>query len=174
MTIWLWRGIALSVLGYLLIGLTLAIMPKGPVELLAGPAEWQMSSAFVPGGAVKREIPAEALALPDFRLWRLNQSVVGPRQEIHVGPFPAQRYIGIPHFGFPGERPGNRVFLRCEGTGAEIEVAQTFTNGEWATAYLAIPPSFCGDMISLVATAAERKFNVGIGTPFAITAARYY
>ena len=52
MTIWLWRGIALSVVGYLLIGLTLAIMPKGPVELLAGPAEWQMSSAFVPGGAV--------------------------------------------------------------------------------------------------------------------------
>jgi len=170
MTIWLWRGIALSVVGYLLIGLTLAIMPKGPVELLAGPAEWQMSSAFVPGGAVRREIPAEALTLPDFRLWRSNQSVVGPRQEIRVGPFPAQPYIGIPHFGFPGER----VFLRCEGTGAEIEVAQTFTNAEWATTYLPIPPSFCGDMISLVATAAERKFNVGIGTPFAVTAARYY
>lgn len=172
-------GIRVSVAGlliYLVLGLILAVSPKGTVTPLVGQDSWTYDDQFIPMTGRDRDIPREVLAAPGFRIWRSKLESEGGRgqAEIRTGSFHATKYIGVPHFGFPGERADTRIYVRCDATRAEFDVAQTMTNADWAVAYLKMSPSFCAGTVQLVATVSDPEFYVGIGTPFSITATRYY
>jgi hypothetical protein len=171
-------AIVLSFACMSLVGITLAIWPKGLVELLIGTDDWRVDGRFdsLPVGVTnKLEIPVEVLKSPRMRLWRSSLSAApGTTNTLLSNPFDPPPYLGIPHHGFPGEVAGNRIFLRCTTNGREIDIANILTNTQWATAYLSISPRFCGGQVQLGATVVDPRFYIGVGTPFAVSSALYY
>ena len=107
-------------------------------------------------------------------LWRSwTPDTQGTTGSVTSSPFRAPRYVAVPHLGFPGEVPGNRIFFRCLDTGLEMDIATLRTNTVWATAFVQIPDRFCAGSTVLVATAVHPTFYVGVGTPFATSAPIY-
>ena len=159
------------------VGLLSTIAARAEFRPLVPKAGWSVTGQFprFPILASPLEVPTDALAVDDLVLWRSwNPETQGTQGTVTSAPFMAPAYLAVPHLGFPGEVPGNRVFLRCSANGAEMEVARLRTNTGWATAFIKMPSTFCAAPVVLVATAAgHSQFYVGVGTPFAISAATY-
>lgn len=159
------------------LGMLLALWPKAqPVPLIDrdGWRNGEQSSQFPLEQASKIDVPEDILSDKRLVLWRLwspkTGTIVGT---IRTVPFALPRFLAVPFYGFPRERPESRIYLRCLDTNALMDVATVRTNNQWAVAYLRIPSNFCSGKAELVATAAS-QFYVGVGTPFAIDAARFY
>jgi len=157
-----------------LCGLALVVIPKSGVQPLV--AGFQVERGFFANTrADDLEVPRGSKRSPAFQLWRSwNPQELGTIGAIASGPFASPGYVAVPHYGFPGEVPGNRVFLRCIDDGRELDVATARTNTQWATEYLRVPPSFCAGPVKLAATAATTRFVVGVGTPLSVSAVTYY
>jgi hypothetical protein len=177
---------ALSIFFWVLLGacivaqMLLWAWPKEPIRLLVGPDDWIMNGRFFlwPSSQLGHfAVPKQILTNPDFRLWwsqSYDPKTPGGSGTLASKAFSAPHYIGIPYVGFPGEEAGNRVFLRCDDDGAELEVANAFTNSTWATVYLKVPRAFCRGKVSIVVSVANPQLYIGIGTPFELNAADYY
>ena len=165
---------ALAGAAVLFCGLALVLLPKGGTKPLVRGFEVE-GGFFANARADETEVPRGALRSPAFELWRpWSPKELGTIGVIASAPFTLPGYIAVPHYGFPGEVPGNRVFFRCLGDGRELDVATARTNTQWATEYLRVPPGFCTGPAKLVATTATTRFVVGVGTPLTVSAAAYY
>ena len=159
------------------LGLILSFLPKiSPVSLISQ-HDWRIEGLFFQTPletAGKLDVPKEILNDKNLLLWRswspATRSTAGTLRTV---PFELPRFLAVPFYGFPKEQPGNRIFLRCLATDANMDVAVSRTNTQWAVAYLRVPAGFCPGKAELLATA-KPNFYVGVGTPFAIDAARFY
>ncbi len=163
----------------LLFGLHYATGAPSALRPLVAASDWTVSGQFERfnvDAVSPIELPEDALQSPDLVLWhawtpeaRVSGGTVATR------PFVPSQYMAVPHFGFPGERPENRIFLQCARTHREIAVATVRTNTQWATAFLRIPDDFCDGPVVLMATVASDMWrDIGVGTPFATSAATYH
>jgi len=137
---------------------------------------WSMSGAFSAEAAMSnaQQIPSELWSDPSFRYWQAWTADGSPAiGQIESAPFKSPSFVAIPYGGFPDEVPGNRIVLRCEASTAEIAVSRFRMNDLRATSYLYVPGSFCSGDIRLVASIDKKGF-LAVGTPFEISAARYY
>jgi hypothetical protein len=165
---------ALAGAAVLLAGLALVLLPKGGTKPLVRSFEVE-GGFFANARADETEVPRGALRSPAFELWRSwNPKELGTIGAIASAPFALPGYLAVPHYGFPGEVPGNRVFLRCLGDGRELDVATARTNTQWATEYLRVPSGFCAGPARLAATSATTRFVVGVGTPLTVSATAYH
>src|SRR5262245_17862686 len=163
----------------LVFGLLYTISAPAALRPLVAATAWEASGSFerFDVDAVSRiELPQDALQSRDLVLWHAwTPELQASGGTVTTRPFVPSQYMAIPHFGFPGEDPDNRIFLRCARTHREIDVATVRTNTQWATAFLRIPHDFCDGPVVLVATAAGGlSRDIGVGTPFATSAATYH
>ncbi|HMN84513.1 MAG TPA: hypothetical protein PKA74_00780, partial [Bauldia sp.] len=127
------------------------------------------------GKASATQVPALAGGLRGMKLWRSwSPETRGSVGTLTTAPFKPSRFMAIPFHGNPGERPGQRIYLRCVATGLERDVATIRVIAAWSTAYIKPPRDFCRGDVQLVATAATPDRVVGVGTPLRISAAAYY
>lgn len=120
------------------------------------------------------EVPEQILESPELALWRSWT----PEKEGTVGtvssdPFQPTEFMAVPFLGFPAERPGNRIYLKCEENGQEFEISTQRTNTQWATAFIHVREGFCPGRVKLIASASEKNFYVAVGTPFEISRTFY-
>ena len=166
----------------LIIGITcgalFAFWPKNTPTPLADQGDWRIEGQFFRFPlelASSIDIPKQFLQDKRLVLWRSwSPETGGTIGTVRTAPFQPSSFLAVPFHGFPAERPGNLIFLRCIETNALMDVAILRTNTQWATAYLHIPAGFCVSEVELVATAADRGFYIGVGTPFAVDAVWFY
>jgi hypothetical protein len=175
--------IGLHLTGLLLIvgiacGALFAFWPKNTPTPLVDQGDWRVEGQFFRFPlelASHLDIPKQFLQDKRLVLWRSwSPETEGTIGTVRTAPFQPSSFLAVPFHGFPAERPGNRIFLRCVQTNASLDVAVLRTNTQWATAYLHILTGFCVGEVELVATAADRSFYVGVGTPFAVDAVWFY
>lgn len=164
------------VLMFSVAGVALLAWPKGDMTSLVGMQDWHIEGQFFdmphPTGL---ELPDQILASPELRLWRSwSPTLGGTSGHIVSAPFNAHAYLAIPFLGLPGEVAGNTIGLRCTTDDTMLPVANIRTNGQWSTAYLHVPKSFCRGPLQLEANAAGGRMIMGVGTPYKISAAAYY
>ena len=90
-----------------------------------------------------------------WRSW--SPQTKGTTGSVSTSPFTVPAFMAVPYVGFPGERPGNEIVLRCESDGRELEVATLRTNTQWATVFLSTA-GFCPGQARLVARVADKDF----------------
>jgi hypothetical protein len=174
---WLTIGSAAALALAVLAGLLLILWPKGPEPVpLVNADGWRSDGGFfrVPTNAVSPlEVSRPKGGAIDFqRSWSPETS--GTIGSVRTLPFPARRFLAIPFYGFPAEVVGNRIFLQCQQTGGQLDIANLRTNDKWGTAYLEVPKTFCPGPVELVAVNASTATYIGVGTPLAIGASRFY
>ena len=119
-------------------------------------------------------VPGEILSSPDIALWRSwRPETGGTIGTVESARFHPTEFMAIPFYGAPWERPDVRIYLRCEPTGHELEVATQRTNDQWATAFIHVQDSFCPGEVALVASTTSKENLVGVGTPFQISRATF-
>ena len=156
----------------------LAFWPKDTPIPLVDRSVWRIEGQFFRFPlelASHLDIPKQFLEDERLVLWRSwSPETMGTIGTVRTALFQPPSFLAVPFYGFPAERPGNRIFLRCVDTNALIDIAVLRTNTQWATAYVHIPTGFCPGKVELVATAGDRSFYVGVGTPFAVDAVWFY
>ena len=159
-------------------GMLFAFWSKNTPTALVDQSDWRIEGQFFRFPlelASPIDIPKQFLQDKRLVLWRSwSPETEGTIGTVRTAPFQPSSFLAVPFHGFPAERPGNRIFLRCVETNVLTDVAVLRTNTQWATAYLHIPTGFCVGEVELVATAADRGFYIGVGTPFAIDAIWFY
>lgn len=170
--------VLLLILGLLalLFDVSRAIGPTQVVRPLVGKADWTvMGQMFAFTNPIDLdEIPAPIARDGQMARWRSwSPQTQGTIGSVSTSPFTVPAYMAVPYVGFPGERPGNEIVLRCEFDGRELRVATLRTNNQWATVFLRTA-SFCPGQARLVARVADKDFLIGIGTPYEISSALYY
>jgi hypothetical protein len=168
--------VALFALIQLASGLVGVFASKHVYVPLVGKFDWRVTGDFpsYPLLPSPLEIPPAALRSTELALSRSWSHERGAMAgSIETGLFARPDYLAVPHHGFPGEGPGNRIILRCESTSAEMDIATTRTNTQWATAFIAVPRSFCPGLVKLIAASSGASNYVGVGTPFAVSKAVY-
>ena len=163
----------------LLFGLLYATGAPFALRPLVAASDWNVSGQFERfnvDAVSPIELPEDALQSPDLVLWHAwTPELQANGGTVATRPFVPSQFMAVPHFGFPGEHPDNRIFLQCSRTHRELDVATVRTNTQWATAFLRIPDDFCDGPVVLVATVARGLWrDIGIGTPFATSAATYH
>ena len=140
-----------------------------PLEPLSSPAGWETVEGFFasPGPQHRLDAPREVREAVGLQAWRSYTPETGSQVgRIVSRPFEAPAFLAVPYVGFPGELPGNRVALRCDLSGAELEVASRRTNNQWTIGFMDLR-GFCQGPVRLIATNMSPATYVGIATPFA-------
>ena len=120
------------------------------------------------------EVPEQILASPELALWRSwTPEKEGTIGTLSTDAFQPTEFMAIPFLGFPAERPGNRIYFKCDGNGQELEISTQRTNTQWATAFIHIGEGFCPGQVKLIASASVSNFYVAVGTPFEISRTFY-
>ncbi len=170
--------VLLLVLGLLalLFDVSRAIGPTQIVRPLVGKADWTMTGEIFAYKSPPNwlEIPAPIVRDQQLmRWWSWSPKTGGTTGSVSTAPFTVPAVIAIPYVGFPNERPGNEIVLRCESDGRELNIATLRTNNQWATVFLSTA-GFCSGQARLVARVADKGFFIGIGTPYEVSSALYY
>lgn len=115
------------------------------------------------------EIPAQMTRSAEFVVWRSWTAEEGSIvASIATKPFAPSPFMAIPILGFPNEYPGSRIFLRCDQTAAEWDLATARTNTQWSTVYVDMRDKPCPSMVTLHAVNNHSEAYVGVGTPFRV------
>lgn len=170
------RGVlVLAAVVWIAMGVWSLLAGSSAPRALVGPDGWTATGDFKldSSGSDPLAIPHMFWSDASFRFW---QAMGTPDRTAHgtiqSAPFDPPPFIAVPYAGFPDEVPGNRIDIRCVGSGATYPVSRFRMNDRRATSFVALPDGFCSGK-ALVEAAIDGKEFISLGTPFAISRATY-